>query len=60
MSLADTIGFCLVVLLAALCFVAIIIEAYWRIRQRINYLKAQTERKKRELAEQSTCLNTSH
>jgi len=54
MSLADTIGLLLVLLLAAFGFVAITIEAYWRIRQRINFLKAQTERKKRELEEQTT------
>lgn len=55
MSLADTIGFLLVCLLSFLGFVAISIEAYWRLRQRSDFLKAQTERKKRLLQEQPTC-----
>lgn len=54
MSLADTIGFLLICLLAFFGFVALSIEVYWRIRQRINFLKAETERKKRQLQEQTT------
>ncbi len=48
MSLADTIGFALVVLVALFLCALLCIEAFWRLRQRNDYLRAQTMKKRRE------------
>lgn len=48
MSLADTIGFVFVCLVGLLTLAWVSIEGYWRIRQRIDYLKAQTDEKRRQ------------
>lgn len=49
MSLADAIGFVFVLFLALVVLAALVIEAVWRLRQRNDYLRAATMKKRREL-----------
>lgn len=52
MSLADTIGFVLVCFAVLIFLVWVSIEARWRLQQRVDFLRAQTEEKKRQFTMQ--------
>lgn len=46
MSLADTIGFFVVLIVAGLLIIWLLIEAFWRLRQRNDTLRAETMKKR--------------